>query len=239
MRKSILLCCWLLTPVALLAFHYGPGQLWTARDDAARHIAQAAQMELSENWAGAMAAYGEALTKLPAADQAERWKVRIAHAKARMHSGELVEAIGDLDGLLTEMQKNSASATLIENVRAELGTAEYYAAWLMRLEGASTEEWTVEVENARQQFRLLAEEKLKTSPAAAKGYQENLEATIRLARMDMSELQAMPLPKFCQGCKNVSQKCRSQCESKAKKPAEKQSKDARGAGTGKRPGGGS
>ena len=25
----------------------------------------------------------------------------------------------------------------------------------------------------------------------------------------------MPLPKFCQGCKNVSQKCRSQCESSA------------------------
>ncbi|HEV7869559.1 MAG TPA: hypothetical protein VGO90_17850 [Chthoniobacteraceae bacterium] len=239
MRKTILLCCWLLTPVALLAYHYGPGQLWLSRDEAGRHIAQAAQMELSENWTGAMAAYAEALTKLPASDQAERWKVRIAQAKARMQSGELPEAMADLDALLTELQKNSGPAALIENVRADLGVAEYYAAWLMRLEGASTPEWTVEVENARQQFRLLAEEKLQTDPVAAKGYQENLEATIRLARMDLSELEGMPLPKFCQGCKNVSQKCRSQCECKAKKPAEKENKDARGAGTGERPRGGS
>jgi hypothetical protein len=108
----------------------------------------------------------------------------------------------------------------------------------MRLEGAAREEWTAEAENARQHFRLLSEEHLKTEPALAKVHQENLEATIRLARMDLSELQGMPLPKNCQGCKNVSQKCRSQREGQCKKPADKP-KDARGASTGQRPRGGS
>jgi len=46
------------------------------------------------------------------------------------------------------------------------------------------------------------------------------------------------LPKCCSGCKNVSQKCRSQCQSKAEnKPEEK--KDARGAGFNDVPKGGS
>jgi hypothetical protein len=71
----------------------------------------------------------------------------------------------------------------------------------MRLEGASTDEWTVEVENARQHFRLLAEENLPHGKEAARPYQENLEATVRLARMDLSELQGLPLPKFCEGAR--------------------------------------
>jgi hypothetical protein len=103
----------------------------------------------------------------------------------------------------------------------------------MRLEGATAEEWTAETEHARQNFRLLAEE--ATGPALRVGYEKNLEATIRLERMDLSELQGLPLPKQCQGCKNCSQKCRSQRASKNKEPKEQEPKDARKAGVGKRP----
>jgi hypothetical protein len=238
MHKKLFLYCWLVAPVALLAFHYGPGQAGLARDDAARQVALAQRLEADEDWRGAMAAYADAVAKLPAADRTERWQLRLAQSKARMHSGELPEAIADQQGLLAEMESGGAPSGQIDDVRASLGTAEYYAGWLMRLEGATTEEWTVEVENARQHFRLLAETNLAKGSPAAKGYQEDLEATIRLARMDLSELESMPLPKFCQGCKNVGQKCRSQCQSKAKKPAEKPN-DARGAGTGERDRGGS
>jgi hypothetical protein len=239
MRKKLLFSCWLLAPVALLAFHYGPGQAGLARDDAARQIALAQSLEADEDWRGAMSAYADAIAKLPATDRTERWQLRLAQSKARMHSGELPEVIADQQGLLAEMESAGAPSAQTDAVRASLGTAEYYAGWLMRLEGATTEEWTVEVDNARQHFRLLAETHLGKGSPAAKGYQEDLESTIRLARMDLSELEGLPLPKFCQGCKNVGQKCRSQCQSKAKKPAEKQPKDARGAGTGERPRGGS
>ena len=92
-------------------------------------------------------------------------------------------------------------------------------------------EWLAQVDNARQNFRYLAEQ--DREPASIEKHQKNLEATIRLARMDLSELQALPLPKNCQGCKNVSQKCRNQKESK--NPGEKKPEDARKAGVGKRP----
>ncbi|MEA3211112.1 MAG: hypothetical protein QOE70_4169 [Chthoniobacter sp.] len=239
MRKRILLCCWLLTPVILLAYHYGPGQSGLARDEAAQQIARATSLEQSADWRGALAAYSEALAKLPADDRDARWQVRLAQSKARMHVGELPEANNDLENLLAEMQKGGATPKATEEVRANLATGQYYAGWLMRLEGASTEEWTVQTDSARQHFRLLAEDKLAAGAPAAKSYQEDLEATIRLARMDLTELQGLPLPKMCQGCKNVSQKCRGQCQAKAKKPAEKEPKDARKAGTGERPRGGS
>lgn len=238
MRKKLLLCCWLLTPVALLAYHYGPGQAGLARDRAVQDVARAVGLERAEDWRGAVAAYAEALAKVPMEDREARWQLRMAQSKARMQAGELPEAIADFENLLDDMQKNGAPAGKSEEARSELATAQYYAGWLMRLESAPTEEWTMQVDSARQNFRLLAEDKLSVNPGAAKRHQENLEATIRLARMDLSELEGMPLPKFCQGCKNVSQKCRGQCESKSKKPAEKK-KDARGSGTGERPRGGS
>jgi len=239
MSKKIFLTCWLLSPVALLAYHYGPGQVALARDEAAKFIAAAAQCEQREDWPGAATAYAEALGKLPAEEQRARWQLRLAQSKARMYSGELPEAIGDMEGLLAEMSKAGAAARQVAEVRAELASAEYYAGWLMRLEGAPTEEWSVEVDNARQHFRLLSEGNLSADPGAAKPYQENLEATIRLARMDLSDLRGMPLPKFCKGCKNVGEKCRGQRESQCKKPGEAKPKDNRGAGSGERPRGGS
>ena len=144
----------------------------------------------------------------------------------------------DLDGLLAEMRKAGGAAPDIREVRRTLAGAQYYAAWLMRLENAPTEEWMEQAENARQNFRLLAEQTQAqaTEAEAARDYQVNLEAVIRLQRMDLSELQGMPLPKKCQGCKNCSQKCRGQKESRSQQPKEKP-KDARGAGAGKRPDG--
>lgn len=41
MKNSILWLCWLVLPVFVLAFHYGPGQIWLARDQAATLISKA------------------------------------------------------------------------------------------------------------------------------------------------------------------------------------------------------
>jgi hypothetical protein len=229
---------WLLVPVALLAYHFGPGQTNLQRDAAARQIAAAEKAEQHEDWAAAMQAYALALNQIPKQDAKRRNEVRLAHAKARMYSGEIVEATGDLKTLLAEMPGEDGDGAAQDEVRATLGVAEYYTGWLMRLEGATAAEWTPEVDTARQQFRLLSEDHLGSDEAGARGYQEQLEAAVRLARLDLSELRGVPLPKFCEGCKNVSQKCRGQCEAQGKKPAEKP-KDARKAGTGERPRGGS
>jgi len=234
MRKKLLVTLWLLVPVFVLAFHYGPGQRSLVRERVGEKLKAALQAENAEDWSGAVAAYNEALSLLPAEQKELRFKVQRAHANARMYSGQLPEAITELEGLLADMLRLNASPEQSREVRATLGAAEYYAGWLMRLEGATPEEWLAETEQARQNFRLLAEQ-TQRSPAQSLEYKKNLEATIRLERMDLSELQALPLPKQCQGCKNCSQKCRSQRASKCKDPKESEQKDARKAGVGKRP----
>jgi hypothetical protein len=153
-----------------------------------------------------------------------------------MFTGDLPEAMKDMADLLAEAQHDKADANLQREIRGSLGTAQYYVAWLMRLEGATTEEWILPVESARQNFRLLAENTKDTK--LVKDYAQNLEATIRLERMSLEELQVQPLPKCCSGCKNVSQKCRSQCQSKSESKPEKK-EDARGAGFNDVPKGGS
>jgi tetratricopeptide (TPR) repeat protein len=238
MKKKLLLTLWLLVPILLLAYHYGPGQRGLAREQVAAKIAAAQAAEQAEDWFAAIDAYTEALAALPAEEKEVRAKLQLAKAKARMYAGELPEAMIDMEGLLVDLLKDKADAKLVREVRANLGSAQYYAAWLMRLEGATADEWTVEVEQARQNFRLLAEETRKEGDQAATlDHKKNLEASIRLARMDLSELQGLPLPKQCKGCKNCSQKCRKQRESKCQNPGEKEPKDARGAGSGKRPDG--
>ena len=67
--------------------------------------------------------------------------------------------------------------------------------WLMRLEGQPRDTWEPEVESARQTYRLLAEQSQKRGDAAAfEKNREDLESAIRLARLDLSALQGLPLP---------------------------------------------
>jgi hypothetical protein len=238
MRKTILLSLWLLVPVALLAYHYGPGQSRLAADRAAKKIAEARALEAGQDWTTALKAWGEALALTPEEKSVARLQLRLAQARVRMYTGELPEAMEDMETLLAEAQRQRVDEGLQREIRGTLAGAQYYAGWLMRLEGAAAEEWLQPVEGARQHFRLLAEE--TKDAKLAKDYEKNLEASIRLARMDLSELQGLPLPKFCSGCKNVSQKCRSQRQSKCENKGENQEKkDSRGAGFNEVPKGGS
>ena len=66
MRKKLLFTVWLLVPIVVLAFHYGPGQKGLARDQAAEKIKAAQLAEADEDWKAAVAAYADALTLVPA-----------------------------------------------------------------------------------------------------------------------------------------------------------------------------
>ena len=70
----------------------------------------------------------------------------------------MIEGQEQLQKLLTRLEANpDQDPELRKTVSAELAAASYYTAWVMRLEGATAEEWKPEAEQARQQFRLLAE----------------------------------------------------------------------------------
>lgn len=237
MRKRILFTLWLLVPVVLLAYHFGPGQARLSSERAAKKIVEARQFEASEQWAEAAQAWADALAATPADKTTQRLQIQLAHANARIYTGELPEAMEQMEALLTQAQAAKADVSLQQEIRSSLASSRYYAAWLMRLEGGSTQEWLQQAESARQHFRLLAEDTKGTTLAAA--YEKNLEATVRLEQMDLSELQGLPLPKKCSGCKNVCQNCRNQSQSKCENPGEKEKKDARGAGFNDLPKGGS
>ncbi len=84
---------------------------------------------------------------------------------------------------------------LIAHTRAALANSQYYMTWLMRLEGLAKEVWEPEIESARQHFRVLGEEARQNGDLRlAKISDEDLEAAIRLSRLDLAELQGLPLP---------------------------------------------
>ena len=215
--RRALIVLWLLAPTALLAWHFGPGQEKLAKDKVQEHLSTAKSLEGHEKWAEAVKAYEAAIAALPADETRTRNKLRLAHAKAQMRAGDLPEAMESLEGLLAEVEKVGDQPDTAREIRGTQAAFRYYAAWLMRLEGASSEEWTEQVDQSRQHYRLLAEKaQSKGEVEQVEAYEKNLEASVRLARMDLSELKAMTLPKECQGCKDVSGKCRSQKEGKCK-----------------------
>jgi hypothetical protein len=209
MRK-LLLFVWLLLPAAALAYHYGPGQDQVRVDRAAEAVDRADQFARDARaiaaesgdeaarslWAQAEAAYSEALDALPKNSLASERVLRLERAKAQMFNSKLPEAHRDLSVLVEELSEDPAApGELLADARGALANAQYYRTWLMRLEGAPEAEWQPEIEASRQNYKLLAEQAQDSGDAQlAKSTQENLEASIRLARMDLNDLQGLPLP---------------------------------------------
>jgi hypothetical protein len=76
-----------------------------------------------------------------------------------------------------------------------LANAQYYTTWLMRLEGLPREEWLKEIEASRQNYTLLAEQSKEAGDTNGAAKQAtNVESAVRLARIDLKELQGIPLP---------------------------------------------
>lgn len=194
--RALLLVGWLLVPLGVGIWHYGPGQERMLLDDAAGLLAEADGFAASGKWDAAVEKYDEALRLLPARGTQEVRQVRLQRAKAQMLARQLPQAHADLQSLVEELGSDrSADAELLADARSSFASAQYYMTWLMRLEGQPRELWEKEIESARQIYRLLAETAEAHGDAtSARKNREDLEAAIRLARLDLSELQALPLP---------------------------------------------
>ena len=232
--RSILMVVWLTLPVLAGAYHFGPGQNGLKMDKAAESLEVAKTAMVAEDWSRALAAFDAALAVVDTQENPRlAQSIRLGKAQAQMFSGQLPEAAADLETLVSDLESDTnADARTSADALSSLANAKFYMTWLKRLEGHGEADWQPDVENARQSYRRLAEEAEKAgNSAAARTYRENLEGTIRLARMDVSELQGMPIPKQCQGCKS------GQCKSRGKKPNPNAKKDGRGAGLGPAPDG--
>ena len=140
-----------------------------------------------------------------------------------MFAHQLPEANAALRELVDQMQDDkTADPALRDEAREALANVQYYMTWLMRLEGLGADEWEPEIESARQTYRLLAEQaEAAGDQTAAKRHREDLESAIRLARLDVGELQGLDIPTQCQGCKS------GQCKKPGKKPGKNRARATR------------
>ncbi|MCU0779632.1 MAG: hypothetical protein MUF04_00865 [Akkermansiaceae bacterium] len=206
--KKYLVLCWMLLPLPVLVLHFGRGQQWLARDQAHVMVTKAAQLEQAKDWHGADALYREA-AKLAAGDDPQlRLRLDLAQVRTRHRMGEAVNAIDMAEKLLTEPALKDMPPEFRREAREVAGRIHYHAAWVMRLEGASRELWMEQAEQARQNFRMLAETTAGESPPAeATRLQENLESAVQLQRLSLTELMARPLPEEgqCMGGQGLSE----------------------------------
>lgn len=205
--KRILWAVWLLSPVAVAAYHYGPGQQRLVLDAAADELAAAtAHAEAARaagdddaarsEWARAIESLEAAQRLLPVERVAEARRLRIELAQAKTHVGRLPEARSELEALVDELENDpGADPGSVADARGALASAQYYMTWLERLEGAPRSQWEASIESSRQHYRWLAERAADAHDEAALAEQlRNLESAVRLARMDLDELQGLPLP---------------------------------------------
>ena len=76
MKKNLLIFLWALAPVALLAFHFGPGQAGIAREEAKTNIQAALDFEAGEQWQQAIDSYNDALAALPDSETTKRQQLQ-------------------------------------------------------------------------------------------------------------------------------------------------------------------
>lgn len=225
--KILVLTLWCLVPLGLLAYHYGPGQTGIKLDAAATALEQATSKSASSEWKGAISSYEEALAKLPKENVADARRIRLELAKARMEAAELPKAREELAALADELaQDPNAHAGLRDETLATLATSRFYMTYLMKLEGLPDSDWEPEIEAARQEQKLLVRRATEAGDdkAAAK-HADDLEASIRLARMEPEELYGKAIPKQC-NCKS------GKCNKPSNKVGKEKPKDARGASSG-------
>jgi hypothetical protein len=235
--RTLALFGWLMVPVLFGAYHYGPGQEKLRLDDTARVLAEADRLAAGEQWQAAAAKYEEALAMLPEGRAGDARRIRLQRAKVQMLGRQLPEANAALRELVDQLQDDKAAdPELRDEARETLANAQYYMTWLMRLEGLGADEWEPEIESARQTYRLLAEQaEAAGDRESARKHREDLESAIRLARLDVGELQGLDIPAQCQGCKSGQCKKPGNGKKPGRSKGGEEKKDARGASAGPPP----
>lgn len=194
--RVLLIVLWMLIPVAALAYHLGPGQAQLKLDRASQLLQQADQFAQEQNWTQAQRNYAEALSVIPDSQTRKRRQVRLERNKALMMDRGLNEAFADLMSLVNEMQTDPDSdASTLAEAQSSLASAQFYRTWLMRLEGQPREIWEPQIESAQMTYRMLAENSAQAgNNEEYLVHTKDLESAIQLARIDVGELQGLPLP---------------------------------------------
>ena len=194
--RIMLIVAWLFAGLGGVIYHYGPGQEKLEVDQISGLLRQARQSATAKDFTKAVGLFDEALAEMPSDKITESRVVALEKAKAQMMASQLPKARASLESLLSEVRSDDqADPEFVADVQSTLANSQYYMTWLMRLEGQSEEMWKPEIEAARQHYAQLTKDAKKIgNDKLLKTSLEDLESSIRLARMDLSDLQALPLP---------------------------------------------
>ncbi|MFY9253577.1 MAG: hypothetical protein WAO83_08990 [Fuerstiella sp.] len=195
MRRLLLIGWLMLLPLGGL-YHLVAGPHHREMDVIGDSLAEARRLVGEEDWHKAVPKFELALQNLPEELLTESRQLRLELAQAKMNAAKLPEAHGELKELLDELLADKTTdGQLEQQVRESLANSQFYMTWLMRLEGMPASKWEPEIESARQNYKMLAETAEQSgNNVAADKQKENLEASIRLARLDLGDLQGLPLP---------------------------------------------
>ena len=194
--RTLLIVAWLFTGLGGAIFHFGPGQEKLEIDRVNQIMTDARTNVEENNFVAAVEMYDEVLAALPAEKKQASRGIMLEKAKAQMMASQLPKARESLATLLDDVRRDEEpDPEFVSEVQSTLANSQYYMTWLMRLEGRPEEEWKPEIEAARQHYTQLTEQ------AEAAGNDElftrsseDLESAVRLARMDLADLQGLPLP---------------------------------------------
>ena len=194
--RIMLIVAWLFAGLGGVIYHYGPGQEKLEVDQISGLLRQARQSATAKDFTKAVGLFDEALAEMPSDKITESRVVALEKAKAQMMASQLPKARASLESLLSEVRADeNADSEFVADVQSTLANSQYYMTWLMRLEGQPEEMWKPEIEAARQHYAQLTKDAKKIgNDKLLKTSLEDLESSIRLARMDLSELQSLPLP---------------------------------------------
>lgn len=179
MRKFFTLL-WLLFPVAVLTYHFNEGPREIARQQARIHAEQIRAMERKKepNWDEITQEYDKLAVELAKDGRPlVQHQIRLAKARGKLEMLDVAGSIEDLTALLKETAvAHGEDAAITRATRETLGKAEYYAAYLLKTNGAAEDEWRPYIERTRQIFRFLAEHQ---EPAALAQYDKRVEKELQ------------------------------------------------------------
>ncbi|QDU29726.1 hypothetical protein ETAA8_48410 [Anatilimnocola aggregata] len=189
-RKSLkkwFVLLWLLVPVGLVSYHFGPGQQELAWREAAAYRAEAEEHEKKQHWEQAIAAYGKAVSAVPSfgddasAASVARDQLRLAQIRAAFQLGKLDDTLTDARQFVEQVEATHGPASkLAYDARDFLGRVHYQAMIALRLESAEEQVWRKHWELSRQNFRFLAEH---SAMARNDLDRKNLEVVIKSANL--------------------------------------------------------
>ncbi len=192
MKPVFFIGIWLGGCILWLYVYLGLGSDARQREGFSPVLMRAGEALETNDYGTAVDLYEEAAAGMPDSYSEEQVQLRIHAARAKALDGSLLEAIDTMNDVLFEMPALMRRGRIGRDLRETMARNQYYAAWIMRLEGAPRHDWIVFADQSRQQYRILAETAGDSDTGGDPA--KNLESAVRLTRMDLATLRSLPLP---------------------------------------------